>query len=88
MSQRAAYLRDQADKLQWHADQIADAEIKERLRKLAREYIERAAMIESEEPSHDLIRSRRRNRYLSSVSLPTWCIYSAQLILLRERTHG
>jgi hypothetical protein len=48
MPQRATYLRDQADKLQWHADQITDAEIKERLRKLAVEYIERAALIESE----------------------------------------
>jgi hypothetical protein len=48
MSERAAYWRDQADKLQWHADHLTDAEIKEQLRKLAREYIERAARAEAE----------------------------------------
>jgi hypothetical protein len=52
MSQRAAYLRDQADKLQWHADQMTNAEIKEQLLKLAIEYIERAVMNESDEPSN------------------------------------
>jgi hypothetical protein len=52
MSEHSAYLRDQADKLQWHADHMTDAETKERLRKLAIEYIERAAMNESEEPSN------------------------------------
>jgi hypothetical protein len=52
MSQHAAYLRDQADKLRWHADQMTDVEIKEQLRKLAIEYIERAAMNESDEPSN------------------------------------
>jgi hypothetical protein len=49
MTQRAAYLRDQADKLQWHAAQIRDAETKEQLRKLAVEYIERAALAEIED---------------------------------------
>ena len=48
MSERAAYLRNQADKLQWHADQMTNAEIKEQLRKLAVEYIERAALAEAE----------------------------------------
>jgi hypothetical protein len=48
MSQRAAYLRDQADKLRWYADRMTDAETKEQLRKLAREYIERAALAEIE----------------------------------------
>jgi hypothetical protein len=47
--QRAAYLRDQADKCRWHADHMTDAEIKEQLRKLAVEYIERAALVESAE---------------------------------------
>jgi hypothetical protein len=48
MSQRADYLRDQADKLQWHAERMTDAETKEQLRKLAIEYIERAALVEVE----------------------------------------
>ena len=48
MSERAAYPRDQADKLQWHADHTTDAEFKEQLRKLALEYIERAALAETE----------------------------------------
>jgi hypothetical protein len=48
MSERAAYLRDEAEKCRWHADRMTDAEIKEQLRKLAAEYIERAAMIESD----------------------------------------
>jgi hypothetical protein len=52
MSQRSAYLRDQADKLRWHADHMTNGEAKEQLRKLAIEYIECAAMNESEEPSH------------------------------------
>jgi hypothetical protein len=49
MYQRAAYLRDQADKLEWHAAQMTDAETKEQLRKLAIEYIERAALAETED---------------------------------------
>jgi len=53
MSERSIYLRDQAAKCRWHADQIADSETKERLQTLAAEYIERAAMIESGEPSYD-----------------------------------
>jgi hypothetical protein len=42
MPERTAYFREQAGKLQWHADHMADAETKEQLRKLAIEYIERA----------------------------------------------
>jgi hypothetical protein len=52
MTERSAYLRDQADKLHWHADHMIDAETKEQLRKLAIEYIERAAINESEGPSN------------------------------------
>lgn len=48
MSHRATYFRDQADKLQWHADQLTNAEIKQQLRKLAIEYLERAALAEAE----------------------------------------
>jgi hypothetical protein len=43
MSPRSAYFRDQAAKCEWHAVRIDDAETKEQLLKLAREYIERAA---------------------------------------------
>jgi hypothetical protein len=47
MSERSAYLRDQAEKCRWHADRMTDAETKEQLRKLAIEYIERAARVEN-----------------------------------------
>jgi hypothetical protein len=47
MSQRSAYLRDQAEKCRWHADRMTDAEIREQLRKLAIEYIERAARVDN-----------------------------------------
>jgi hypothetical protein len=46
MSTRAMYLLDQADKCRWHADRITDAETQAELRKLAAEYIVRAAEIE------------------------------------------
>jgi hypothetical protein len=49
MSERSIYLRDQADKLWWHARRIMDAETEAVLRKMAAEYIERAADIESKE---------------------------------------
>ena len=49
MSERAAYLRDQADKCRWHAKNIRDAETQAELRKLAAEYDERAVAIESKE---------------------------------------
>ena len=48
MSKRATYYRSEAEKLLWHATQIADAETKEQLLELAREYIERAALVEIE----------------------------------------
>jgi hypothetical protein len=43
MSERSAYWRDQAEKCRWHADRMTDVETMEQLRKLAIEYIERAA---------------------------------------------
>jgi hypothetical protein len=49
MSLRSIYLRDQADKCRWHADSINDVETKAELRKLAVQYIERAAVIENTE---------------------------------------
>jgi len=49
MPERSVYLRDQAAKCRWHADQLTDAETQEQLRKLAAEYIERAAKIERED---------------------------------------
>ena len=47
MSERSTYLRDQAEKCRWHADRMTDAETREQLRKLAIEYIERAARVEN-----------------------------------------
>ena len=49
MTERSIYLRDQADKLSWHARRIMDAETEAQLRKMAAEYIERAVEIESKE---------------------------------------
>ena len=49
MSERSIYLRDQADKLSWHARRIMDPETETQLRKLAAEYVERAVDIESKE---------------------------------------
>jgi hypothetical protein len=46
MSERSVYLRDQAAKCRWRADQLTDAEPQEQLPKPAAEYIERAAKIE------------------------------------------
>jgi hypothetical protein len=52
MSPRSVYLRDQAEKCRGHADTMTDTESREQLRVLAAEYIMRAVMIESEEPSY------------------------------------
>jgi hypothetical protein len=49
MSERSIYLRDQAEKRHWHASHISDSETEGELRKLATEYIERAAEIEGAE---------------------------------------
>jgi hypothetical protein len=49
MSERSIYLRDQAVKCEWHANNIGDAETQLKLRKLAAEYVVQANDIESEE---------------------------------------
>jgi hypothetical protein len=49
MSPRSAYLRDQADRCQRHATALSDTYTQAELRKLAVEYIERAAEIEAAE---------------------------------------
>ena len=49
MSSRTTYLRDQAAKCEWHAQNIGDSETQTRLRKLAAEYVVQADEIESEE---------------------------------------
>jgi hypothetical protein len=49
MSERSIYLRDQAAKCRWHADRLGDAETQAELRKLAAQYTEQAAQIESKE---------------------------------------
>jgi hypothetical protein len=49
MSERSIYLRDQAEKCRWHANNIGDAETQVELRKLADEYTVQAVDIESKE---------------------------------------
>jgi len=49
MSRRAVYLRDQANKCRRHANAMSDAQTQGELRKLAAEYVVRAAEIESKE---------------------------------------
>jgi hypothetical protein len=49
MSERSVYLRDQAAKCRWHADRLMDSATKERLLKLAVEYMERAALVDNTE---------------------------------------
>jgi hypothetical protein len=49
MSERSIYLRDRAVKCRWHAERMTDSETKDRLRKLAAEYIERAALADKTE---------------------------------------
>ena len=49
MSERSIYLRDQAAKCEWHANNVGDTETQVQLRKLASEYIAEAAEIESKE---------------------------------------
>ena len=52
MSERSTYLRDQAAKCLRHAMALSDVQTQAELRKLAAEYAERAADIESKEPSY------------------------------------
>jgi hypothetical protein len=47
MPKRAAYYRTEAEKCLWHAERVDAAEIQAELRRLAIEYIERAALAES-----------------------------------------
>jgi hypothetical protein len=47
MSERSEYLRGQAAKCRWHAKNISDARTQAELRKLADEYVSRAAAIEN-----------------------------------------
>jgi hypothetical protein len=49
MSRHSIYLRDQAAKCEWHAQNIGDSETQVRLRELAAEYVVQADEIESEE---------------------------------------
>jgi hypothetical protein len=46
MSSRAVYLRDQAAKCRWHANNVDDPETKAQLQELAAEYIVQAIEIE------------------------------------------
>ena len=46
MSERSIYLRDQADKCRWHANNIGDSETQAALRKLAAEYVIQANEVE------------------------------------------
>jgi hypothetical protein len=48
MSERAIYYRDEAEKCRWHAERMTDPATQAELLKLAREYIERAALIETQ----------------------------------------
>jgi hypothetical protein len=47
MSEHSIYLRDQAVKCRWHADNMTDVQTKGELRKLALEYDIKAGEIES-----------------------------------------
>jgi hypothetical protein len=49
MSERSAYLRDQAAKCRAHASGLAEVSTQDHLRKLAAEYIVQAALLESKE---------------------------------------
>jgi hypothetical protein len=49
MSPRSIYLRDQAAKCEWHANNMGDSKTQVRLRKLAAEYLVEANDIESKE---------------------------------------
>jgi hypothetical protein len=49
MSSRSVYLREQAAKCEWHANNIGDSETQVRLRNLAAEYFVEANDIESKE---------------------------------------
>jgi hypothetical protein len=52
MSERSVYLRDQAEKCRARAARMTDEETRQQLHVLAAEYIMRAVMVESDEPSY------------------------------------
>jgi hypothetical protein len=52
MSTRSIYLRDQAAKCEWHANNMGDSETQVRLRKLAAKYVAEADEIESKDGQH------------------------------------
>jgi hypothetical protein len=56
MSERSIYLRDQAGKCRWHADNIGDIETQAQLRKLAAEYIVQAVDMEKKEVKSPSVR--------------------------------
>jgi hypothetical protein len=51
MSERSIYLRHQAAKCEWHANNMGDIETQVALRQLAAEYVVQAEDIESKEPN-------------------------------------
>ena len=61
MSSRSVYLRDQAEKCEWHAQNMGDTETQIALRKLAAQYLAEAKDIESKESGgqHALARTRQ-----------------------------
>jgi hypothetical protein len=63
MSERSIYLRDQAVKCRWHANNLSDAEAQAALRKLATEYVAQADAIDNSEP-HDVLQFDRTTESL------------------------
>jgi hypothetical protein len=59
MSEQSLYLRDQAHKCRWHANNIGDAETEKRLRKPAADYDERAVLIENKKQAAQSARGKR-----------------------------
>jgi hypothetical protein len=60
MSSRSVYLRDQAAKCEWHAQNMGDTETQVALRKLADQYLAEAEDIESKESAGQYARARTR----------------------------
>jgi hypothetical protein len=54
MSSRSVHLRNQAEKCEWHAQNMGDTETQVKLRKLAAQYLAEAEDIESEESGGQL----------------------------------
>ena len=68
MSSRSIYLRDQAAKCVWHANNLGDSETQTRLRKLAAEYVVQAGEIESKE----LVANIDHARLKAGNTFPGW----------------